>query len=59
MSATYEVTLDVGTPNERKAVVTLAEFRAHIDQRKREASEKFDADCRVAGLRNPLAKVPA
>lgn len=52
---TYEIVLDVGTPDERKAVMTLAEFKAHNEQRKREAMAKFDSDCNASGLRNPFA----
>jgi hypothetical protein len=48
----YEVTIDVGTANERKVTMTLAEFKAYGDQRKREAIAKFDADCRASDLPN-------
>jgi hypothetical protein len=44
MNATYKVTIDVGTKNERQTEMTLAEYRAHIDQRSAEAMAIFIAD---------------
>ena len=56
MTTTYQVTIDVGTKNERRVEMTLADFLAHNAVRKAEAMAKFNADVAAAGLVNPFLR---
>ncbi len=49
---TWEIS-DIEGSNKR--TVTLAQFRAELEAKKRAAMAKFNADVAASGLRNPFA----